>query len=143
MANQSSSVPEQQHFVLPSDLAMLDRVVDIADAFVRAHTKDEDLAYRVVLLTTEAVTNAIEHGNQLDPEKSFILDFNAGDGYLEVSVQDEGSGFNPEMRQNPLDEANLLEEGGRGIFLIESLADEFFYELGGRKVRMVFRLGTS
>lgn len=143
MATQSGSIPAHQQFSLPSDPAVLDRVVDIADSFARAHTEDEELAYRIVLLTTEAVTNAIEHGNEGDPAKSVILDFSLRDGYIEVSVQDEGQGFNPESRQNPLAEANLLDEGGRGIFLIESLADEFFYELGGRKVRMVFHLGAS
>jgi serine/threonine-protein kinase RsbW len=143
MMIESNSAPEHKRLVLPIDLSVLDRVVEVADTFARAHMSDEELAYRIVLLTTEAVTNAIEHGNQLDPGKSVILDFSSGDGYIEISVQDEGEGFDPESRQNPLAEENLLEEGGRGIFLIESMADEFFYELGGRKVRMVFHLHTS
>jgi serine/threonine-protein kinase RsbW len=64
-------------------------------------------------------------------------------GCLTVSVQDEGAGFSRTTVRDPLTEDNLFKEGGRGIFLIEEMADEVHYEMDGRKVNMVFQLDAS
>lgn len=125
---------------LPSVHASLKQVVDATEGFLVEHVRDEDLAYKVLLLTTEAVTNAIEHGNALDPSKSFSLELHAGDEQLSILVEDEGSGFERKGVANPLREENLLDDGGRGLYLMETLADEVAYENEGRRVRLVFHL---
>ena len=55
--------------VLPSKRASIERIVPETEAFLEDRVTDEDLAYRIILLTVEAVTNAIEHGNQFDRTK--------------------------------------------------------------------------
>ena len=52
-------------------------------------------------------------------------------------VEDEGEGFEREEIADPLASENLLEDGGRGIFLIERMADEVIYENGGRRVGII------
>ena len=131
--------PEQLRLVLPSDYESLDRIVDESDAFMAAHSDDDDFNHRVVLLTSEAVTNAIEHGNRLDPDKTIEVELEVFPERVDVSVLDQGSGFDREGVADPLDEGNLLNEGGRGLFLIESLADEVRFELDGRRIRMTLR----
>lgn len=143
MPSEAEPNPTFRRIVVESDFAVLDRIVEEADAFARACGADEDLAYRVVLLTTEAVTNAIEHGNALDPAKSVVVEFSSPDDRIEVRVRDEGSGFSREALRNPLAEENLLSEGGRGIFLIESMADEFSFERDGREIRMAFHVTNA
>jgi serine/threonine-protein kinase RsbW len=69
---------------------------------------DDGTMYRLLVSCTEAVNNAIIHGNKSDPKKS---------------VKDEGRGFDPEGLQDPREEKNLLKESGRGVFLIRSLMD--------------------
>jgi len=39
---------------------------------------------------------------------------------------------------DPLDDDHLLADGGRGIFLIEKLADDVKYENEGRKIGILF-----
>ena len=58
-----------------------------------------------------------------------------------IEVEDEGEGFLRSAVGDPLAEDNLLEDGGRGLFLIERMADDVRYERGGR--RTVIRFDRS
>jgi serine/threonine-protein kinase RsbW len=143
MSNKLAGSPHQLQLVFESAFHHLDELLVQTERFVSAHTSDEDRIYQIVLLTSEAVTNAIEHGNQLDPTKQVHVDMIVENGCLTVSVQDEGAGFSRTTVRDPLTEDNLFKEGGRGIFLIEEMADEVHYEMDGRKVNMVFQLDAS
>lgn len=127
--------------VLDSDLESIERVVEETEAFLAGRVSDEDLAYRVVLLATEAVTNAIEHGNKFDPEKQVFYRVDVQEARIELVVEDQGTGFDPSKRDDPREAENLLREGGRGILFMESMADEIAFAEGGRKVHLIFRAG--
>lgn len=131
----------EMEMVLDSDLASIEQVVDATEAFLKPHVSDEDLAYRIVLLATEAVTNAIEHGNRFDAGKRVFFQIHVAAHRIELAVEDEGFGFDPETTADPLAEENLLREGGRGILFMESMADEVRFENGGRRVRLIFHAG--
>ncbi len=124
--------------ILKTSFEELDRVIDETEAFFSRFTDDEDLVQKIMLLTTEAVSNAIEHGNALDETKSVILEFVCGAKLLEVWVEDEGEGFDRSTVADPLSSDGLLQDGGRGIFLIEQLADEVHYGNNGRRIGMKF-----
>lgn len=124
--------------VLESDLACIERVVDETEAFLASRVLDEDLAYRVVLLATEAVTNAIEHGNKFDLAKHVNYRVDIRPAQIEIEVEDQGTGFDPSTTEDPRESKNLLREGGRGILFMESMADEVRFEKGGRIVRLIF-----
>jgi serine/threonine-protein kinase RsbW len=139
MSDSPPDSPERRQYVLHSSLSELDHVIQETQAFAEAHTTDQDLIYRIVLLTTEAVTNAVEHGNKSDPSKAVRLEFVKADEHIEISVEDEGEGFDPDAVADPRTGDNLYREGGRGIFLITSMADAYHFEAGGRRLRMIFR----
>jgi len=80
--------------------------------------------HKLLVATTEAVNNAIMHGNKATPEKSVTVDITIKKNYIVIRVCDEGGGFDPEKIPNPLDEENLLKESGRGLFLMQTLMDE-------------------
>lgn len=80
--------------------------------------------HKLLVGTTEAVNNAIIHGNKSDPDKYVTVTVQIRKHYIIVSISDEGGGFNPEEIPNPLDEENLLKESGRGLFLMQTLMDE-------------------
>ncbi len=132
-----SDAHRRLHLELPSDVTLLDQVIDETEAFIRPYVDDEAV-YRIVLLTSEAVTNAIEHGNQTDPDKMVQVDLRVMDRQIDLRVRDEGSGFDPGKLKNPIAQDHLLDEGGRGIFLMHAMADEVHFEDEGRCVRMVF-----
>ncbi|GIV59556.1 ATP-binding protein [Rhodocaloribacter litoris] len=131
-------VPDRLRVVMASEHFQLERIIQLAEEFVRGHESDEDFVYRVVLLTSEAFTNAIEHGNRLDPDKKVTVELSAEPDRIEVWVEDQGPGFDREDVVDPLQKENLLEDSGRGLFLIEQLADEVRYEQSGRRIGMIF-----
>ena len=126
------------HLKLASTFDNLERAVEEAEAFMGGLTEDDDLAYHVVLLTSEAVTNAMEHGNGWDPEKHIIFDLTANPERIELSVFDEGDGFEFSSVGNPLNEENMLNGRGRGLYFMEHMADELHLEKKGRLLRLVF-----
>lgn len=85
---------------------------------------DDGTMYRLLVAATEAVNNAILHGNASDPRKRVHLCLRTTKHTLILRVSDEGQGFDAGSLPNPLDEKNLMKEHGRGVFLIRSLMDE-------------------
>ncbi|MDX1640902.1 MAG: ATP-binding protein, partial [Balneolaceae bacterium] len=79
---------------------------------------EEDTTGNLMLLLSEAVTNAIVHGNKLDESKKVEVEVQINSEKIVSTVKDHGNGFNPEATKNPLKEENLLRDSGRGIFLI-------------------------
>ena len=129
---------EHLHVVCSSEFEHLDRIVDETEAFVGKLIADPEFSYKIVLLVSEAATNAIEHGNGLDASKKVKLDVKVTKTNVTITVEDEGKGFERAAVQNPTEDENLLIDGGRGLFFIEEMADEVTYELDGRRVHIIF-----
>jgi anti-sigma regulatory factor (Ser/Thr protein kinase) len=75
-----------------------------------------------VLLVSELATNAIEHTATAD-EGSFHVTIYQGDSSLLIAVTDDGSDNVPTPRQ----QADTLAETGRGLELVEWIADRWDY----------------
>ncbi len=126
--------------LLKTDFSSVERVVDETEAFLAERLSDEDLSYRIVLLATEAVTNAIEHGNRLDSSKQVLFRLDVHEDHVEVMVEDEGSGFDPTKTDDPTESENLFREGGRGLLFMKEMADDVQFEKDGRLVRLIFHV---
>ena len=87
---------------------------------------------------TEAVNNAIVHGNDLDADKQVHYRLECREQGIFCTVEDEGPGFEVEDISDPLNPENLLREGGRGIFLIRMLMQEFHAERYEKGMRIQF-----
>ena len=84
---------------------------------------DDGTMYRLLVSCTEAVNNAMIHGNGSDPNKIVAIRCIVEKQSLIIRVKDEGRGFDPKSLQDPREKKNLLKESGRGVFLIRSLMD--------------------
>jgi serine/threonine-protein kinase RsbW len=84
---------------------------------------DDGTMYRLLVSCTEAVNNAIIHGNKSDQNKKVIIRCIVGKQGLTLRVRDEGKGFDPGSLEDPREEKNLMKENGRGVFLMRSLMD--------------------
>lgn len=82
----------------------------------------------ILLAITEAVNNAIIHGNKNDIKKEIGLEFIITDDFIKIVVTDEGEGFDLEKVPDPTLPENLLSEHGRGIFIIKHFVDELKVE---------------
>ena len=88
------------------------------------------------LTLEEAITNAIKHGNKGDLNKSVQIDARVSEVGLEVTVEDEGEGFNPEAVPDPTDEEFINRDCGRGLLLLNAYLDEVCYSDDGRRVTL-------
>jgi anti-sigma regulatory factor (Ser/Thr protein kinase) len=71
------------------------------------------------LLTSELVTNAVRHG-ATDSHESILFYARRTDGSIRVEVCDEGLGF-----EAAPDQGDLLEPGGHGLLLVDTLAERW------------------
>src|SRR6266849_4231242 len=98
----------------------------------------------VELALREALSNAMIHGNRLDPRKLVHVrcccDFGKG---VFIAVRDQGHGFDPNTVPNPLAVENLLAEHGRGIHLMKLAVDEVSFERGGTEVHIRKKSGNQ
>lgn len=98
-----------------------------------------DQQENISIAVTEAVGNAIVHGNKYDPSKKVMIDYHITDRDIEISIEDEGEGFNPETVPDPLHPDNLMKENGRGIFILTELMDDVQYDMSGpgTKIKLI------
>lgn len=128
--------------VLDSTFEEMDRLEPfVKDLQAWIHFTDDDFG-RIMLTLSEAVNNAITHGNKENPEKKVSIKtrYDRNNAVLSISVEDEGEGFDPEAIPDPLKEENLLNEGGRGVYLIEQYADDLKFTHEGTKTTMTYHL---
>ena len=98
----------------------------------------EDAYGNVLIAVTEAVNNAIQHGNK--ENGSLQIDVSVLDSTNSIcfSVKDEGPGFDFSNLPDPTSPENLLKENGRGIFLMKNLADKVEFLGQGNQVSLFF-----
>ena len=96
----------------------------------------EDI-FAVHLSLEEAFFNAVKHGNKMDQNKKVKIDYSVKPDKAEISLTDEGSGFDPNAVPDPRYGENLYKTEGRGLFLMRSYMDEVKFSERGNCVYMV------
>src|SRR6187402_303946 len=99
---------------------------------------DDDIYGNIMVAITESVNNAIRHGNKEDKSKNVTLTATCEENVLLFTIEDEGTGFDPDSLPDPTAPENLEKIGGRGIFLMKHLSDEVKFSNEGRKVELTF-----
>ena len=99
-----------------------------------------DVHGNILISLTEAVTNAIKHGNCNDESKTVRIHFQKQNDCLAIRVTDEGCGFDYRNLPDPTAPENLTKVGGRGVFLMHQLSDNVRFHNNGSTVEMRFKL---
>jgi len=126
------------HIEVPSlseNIRMIESFIDNAREKFQL---DDDIYGNIMIAITEAVNNAIKHGNQSDSSKNVSLSLSLDDSLIKFIVEDEGRGFDFENLPDPTAPENIEKPGGRGIFLMKHLSDEVKFKEGGRIVELSF-----
>ncbi len=122
--------------VIESDLNQAREVEeDILRRIADCGYSEEDV-FGIKLSLEEGLTNAIRHGNHFDPAKSVTVHYEVTGEKVEVSIEDEGAGFDPQALPDPTADENLERPCGRGIMLIHAYMDEVSYNQSGNLVHM-------
>lgn len=94
----------------------------------------------ILISTIEAVTNAIVHGNNSDPAKVVHIKVLRENKTLQITVTDEGEGFDITVVPDPTRPDHIEQPDGRGIFLMRNLADDLQFAKNGAEVTLIFNL---
>ncbi|PPK87189.1 serine/threonine-protein kinase RsbW [Neolewinella xylanilytica] len=125
---------------LSSDPNNINQVEQLVNQLASRYHLDQEKHDNLLISLTEAVSNAIIHGNKQDRSKTVSIRFAQVTGALSIRVSDQGGGFNYKNLPDPTCPERICECGGRGVFLMNQLCDKMRYINGGSTVEMQFRL---
>jgi len=100
------------------------------------HFSQEDI-FAVHLALQESFLNALIHGNEMNAGKEIKIDYLLGPDRIEISMMDEGNGFDPDSIPDPRLGKNLYKTEGRGLLLMRSYMDVVKFNERGNRVHMV------
>ena len=109
---------------LESTLDSIDAAELIVQRLAELNGFSEEQVHQIGMGVRETVANAIEHGNGLDSGERILFDAAVDDAAFEVTVTDQGAGFEPECVADPCEGENLLRASGRGLLLMRASFDE-------------------
>ena len=112
-------------FEIPSDIKYLSNVELHIREIIKGFDWPDEKANSILIAVSEAVNNAIIHGNKRDLNKTVTISTTLDDKTVEVKIKDQGNGFALDQVPDPLLPENLTKDSGRGLLIIRSLADEF------------------
>jgi len=140
----------------------------LQDELSRVNFCDQSSLLRLATALTEAINNAMDHGNL---ELDSALREESGDAYRSLGnertqqqpwcdrrvrittrltpsevkfvIRDEGPGFSVADLPDPTDPENLLKASGRGIMLMNAFTDEVRFNDSGNEVTLVKRREES
>jgi serine/threonine-protein kinase RsbW len=133
--------PINQKMVLESNLESIDVVEKLISQAKEEFSISEENCNYIWIALNEAVSNAIKHGNKFDPSKKVRLSVETKyDRYICFTIKDEGEGFDFNSVPDPTAPERITEPNGRGVFLINKLADIVTYSSNGTCLEMCFDL---
>jgi serine/threonine-protein kinase RsbW len=134
MNNISVQIPS-----IADNIRMIESFID--NAKERFHL-NEDIYGNIMIAVTEAVNNAIKHGNKSDSSKNVFLSLSLDENLLRFIIKDEGFGFDFHSLPDPTAPENIDKPGGRGIFLMRHLSDDVNFKDNGRVVELSFYMNA-
>jgi serine/threonine-protein kinase RsbW len=128
---------------IPSDPAEARRVQEQIEQLLSGSTAHAHDVFSIKLALEEALVNAIKHGNQMDRAKKVHISYRLHADRFEISIADEGPGFDPGDVPDPTAFENLERPCGRGLMLMRHYMSEVVYNDRGNAVSMSKRFHTN
>jgi len=129
-----------EHIVIKDKNTALKTAERKLKAILKKLRLSESDKHNLLVSASEAVNNAVTHGNKNDPTKDVILDVDCLNNEITLAIEDQGGGFNPDNLPDPLLPENLLKPSGRGIHIMKSLMDNVSFEFTPHGTRTVMKL---
>lgn len=130
---------ERQIMKFAASSENLSLVEKLIDEICSEYNINEDHYGNILVALTEAVNNAIHHGNKANPQKMVHISFKTSGNELCFTIKDEGSGFDYNNLPDPTDPENIEKPNGRGVFLMRHLSDAIEFRDNGTTVDIKFK----
>lgn len=139
----TEEMTREQKISFPSNSGNIVIVEKLINDICSSYEVSEDYYGNILVAVTEAVNNAMQHGNKLDPSKKVDVEFKADEKNLSFLVHDQGDGFDYSTLPDPTNPENIEKPSGRGVFLMRHLADKVEFTDSGRTVHLDFRISPN
>ena len=114
-------------------------ITEVANEF----NLDEEIKNNLSLSLSEAASNAMVHGNKLDPNKYVDIKITVSDEKIEVVIKDEGNGFDPSSVPDPTAPENLLKDSGRGIHIMKTFLENMRYNFTDSGTEVILEISLK
>jgi len=124
-------------FMVKPDLGRIDAFSAKVSDIVRKSMGNET-GFKAGLIVIEACSNIVKHG-ELGEDELISVDLTIGEDRVTITIEDTSKKFNPlEVDEPDLEDIELLQKGGMGVYLIRrfSRGIEYFYENGKNILRI-------
>ena len=128
---------KRTHTITLNSTGMVNKVCQKVMGQIDCSQYSKDDCFGIHLSLEEALTNAIKHGNKNNKSKSVTLKFSISPEKVDLFIEDQGSGFDPDSIPDPREEKNLCKVSGRGLLLMKSYMDFVEFNQRGNIVHMV------
>jgi serine/threonine-protein kinase RsbW len=136
--------PIAREHVIPSDLSAARELQAEIEEGLHAVLFAESEVFAIKMAVEEALVNAIKHGNQMDPDKTVRVSYCIQSERFEVSISDQGPGFDPCDVPDPTAPENLERPCGRGLLLMRYyMTDVSFADRGSTISMFKLRNGSK
>jgi serine/threonine-protein kinase RsbW len=132
-----TKTPGKHKMVLVSIPASLEKVYTKILPDLENYGYSQDDIFGIHLSLEEAFTNAVRHGNKMDPDKKVFVEYEITNQVVKIAIEDQGEGFVPEKVPDPTEGDNIYKANGRGIYLVNAYMDKVEYEKSGTRVKLV------
>jgi len=133
----AAETPVKCSLVVKSEPSALGKPCRQILATLNAQGYSQDDLFAVHLALEEAFLNAVKHGNKMDATKRVTVEYSVDQEKVEISITDEGDGFDPRGIPDPRVGANLYRPEGRGLLLMGAYMHVVEYNSRGNSLRMV------
>lgn len=134
-----TDIPGSARVDLPRDRAAIDTLIERILDQAREQGFDDASLFAVRLAIEEAITNAFEHGHEGLGDRPVRVEFHVDPASVDVAVEDQGPGFDPNKLPDPTTEENLSKPSGRGVMLMRAYMSEVRFNSPGNRVRLTYR----
>ncbi|TWR29848.1 ATP-binding protein [Mucilaginibacter pallidiroseus] len=125
---------------LPSKYESISLLENLIEEVADKYNVPEDTFANMMTCLNEAVTNAIVHGNKLDPDKTVIINAEVDTKRIIWTITDQGQGFDYNNLADPTAPDRIEELTGRGVFILKHLADQCIFNASGNEVELHFKI---
>jgi len=132
---------QQLMIKLKSTPSQIDKIESYVSTLQSTCNFNQEVHDNILISLTEAVNNAIIHGNKEDESKYVKVNCLEGNSEVIIRISDEGRGFDPHDLADPTSPQNLQCCGGRGVYIMKQLSDKISFLDSGRTVEMHFKYG--
>lgn len=127
-------------FSMESGSLKFEQVEEFVRKVLDKYQVSSKLHVKIMICVKEAVTNSIVHGNKFDAQKNVRIKILRCHNDLFITIRDEGEGFDFHNLPDPTLKENLLNETGRGLFLMKNLSDDIEFKDNGKIVQLKINL---